>query len=703
MVPEYGPAHGMARDRGDLLVLGRDRGNLVFLFAGDFLFGESCVDQHVGQNVHAEPQVRFHHLDRNTEAVVSGIGADLPAHGFDLVVELLAVSTCRAFDQGAGGEGGHAIGPGGFGEKAAAEDGDEVDQREFAVLADQHAQSVGQGEALDPARPRGRGRLDRAVEGTFGIERGDGGLRFYQVLAGHALQVGGLDASDMPEIFGAEIRVAGQQPAPADVRGAAPRGGEVADLVGEDALPGLGHLAARGRLSAVTIDDVEHRAFRLGALFRLAKEVDAEETHFSRHVGVGGNVMDKVAFLAQFEVQGRAAASAQNGGQHIERGGVGVGDRRDMPDERATRQLGPEFLVRLAASELRWFVRDEKRRLDAPRRTTEPFFRLGKNLHRVDVAGHDEEHVLRGVAGAVVGGEVVAGQAVEDLEMPDDRVPVGAGAEGGREHEFGAHAVGIIEAHGELAADHLLFLGELAVRQGGVERGVGQKFDRGGRAVGRHIDPIDRAVEGGVGIDVAPGLLHGAGDLVGAAFFRALENHVLEQMGQSAAEPLAFMNAAALHPDLHAGHRGGVVGLDQHGETVGEHTGDGLTAGQRRGGRIGCWQELGHGRAARRPAALVGLLRDFAGARGAAARFLFDRTERLDESFLEAEPVLEVLDAVILGPAKDAGFDEIENHAADIAGGADAPIFEDGQAHRTELLERIFAESLEEFVGRDMG
>ena len=417
------------------------------------------------------------------------------------------------------------------------------------------------------------------------------------------MQVGRLDASDMVEVFGAEIGVAGQQPTPADVRGAAARGGEVADLVGQDALAGFGHLVARCRLFAVAVDDVEHRVFRLGPFFRLAKEVDAEKPHFSRHVGVGGNVMDEVAFLAQFEMQRRAASTAQHGGQHIERGGVGVGDRRDMPDERAARQLGFEFLVRLAASELRRFVRDEKRGLDAARGEAEPFFRLGKNLRRVDVAGHNEEHVLRGVAAPVVGEEVVAGQAVEELEMPDDRVPVGAGAEGGREHEFGAHAVRVVEAHGELAADHLLFLGEFAVRQGGVERGVGQKFDRGGRAVGRHVDPVDRAVEGGVGIDVAPGLLHGARDFVGTAFFRALENHVLEQMRESRAEPLAFMNAAALHPDLHAGHRCGVIGLDQHGETVGEHAGQGMTAGQRGGGGIGRWQEFGHwaGRRGGRP------------------------------------------------------------------------------------------------------
>ena len=176
MVPEHGTAHGVARDRGDLFVLRFDRGNLVFLLAGDFLLGESRMDQHVGQNVHAEPQVGFHHLDRNTEAVVPGVGADLSAHRFDLIVELLAVTAGRAFDQSAGGQGGDAIGPGRFGEKTAAEDGDEVDQREFAVLADQHAQSVWQGEVFDSARaPRG-GLFDRAVQGTFGIERGDGGL-----------------------------------------------------------------------------------------------------------------------------------------------------------------------------------------------------------------------------------------------------------------------------------------------------------------------------------------------------------------------------------------------------------------------------------------------------------------------------------------------------------------------------------------------
>ena len=60
--------------------------------------------------------------------------------------------------------------------------------------------------------------------------------------------------------------------------------------------------------------------------------------------------------------------------------------------------------------------------------------------------------------------------------------------------------------------------------------GVGEEFERDGDAGRGDVDPIDRAIERRVGVDVAALVLHGLRELARAALFRALEKHVLEQV-----------------------------------------------------------------------------------------------------------------------------------------------------------------------------
>ena len=606
MIPENRPAHGVPCHRGDLFVLRLDGGGLVFFFALDFLVRKLRMGQDVRQNLHPEPQIGLHHFDGDTETVVAGVGADLSAHGLDLVIELFGCALLGALDQRAGGESGDAVGCGALGQKTAAENSDKVDQGKFVVRADENAQSVGQGEFFDFPRGARRGGCGRVGQRALWVEGCDRRQGFPEVALRHALQIGCFDASDLLQIFRAEIGIAGQQPASADVGGAAARGAKIAQLVRQNTFARLGHFFRSGSLRAVALDDPAHGLLRLGALFRIAEKIDAEEPHLAGHVGIRRDVVDEILFFAQFEVQGCAATAAQHGGQHVERRGVGMGDRRDMPDDGTSGQFGLELLVHCAASQLRRLVLDEKRRLRLTGGGSEVFFRPGKNLRRIHVSRHNKEHVLRRVTRAVIGDEILAGQTVENLEVSDDRMPVGTGGEGRGEHQLGAHAVRVVEAHGEFAADHFLFLDEFFGGQSGVERGIGEKLHRRACAVGRDINPINRAVERRVGVDIAAGFLHGAGDFVRAALLRALEDHVLEQVGQSGAEPLSLVDAAALHPDLHTGHRRGMVGLDQHGEAVGQHAAEGASAGQRGGGRVGVGQEVLHGGSARgRPRQLV--------------------------------------------------------------------------------------------------
>ena len=64
----------------------------------------------------------------------------------------------------------------------------------------------------------------------------------------------------------------------------------------------------------------------------------------------------------------------------------------------------------------------------------------------LDVADHNEEHIVQSVARLVVGHHVVAAERIEDLEVADDRVPVRMLAKGRGEERLSAHAIGIVVA-----------------------------------------------------------------------------------------------------------------------------------------------------------------------------------------------------------------------------------------------------------------
>lgn len=63
---------------------------------------------------------------------------------------------------------------------------------------------------------------------------------------------------------------------------------------------------------------------------------------------------------------------------------------------------------------------------------------------------------------------------------------------------------------------------------------------------------------------------------------------------------------------------------------------------------------------------------------------------------------LEVLDGIILGPPESTGLHQQKNHLTDVGAGTDAPMLQDKGSHRTEILECLIAESLEQFARADM-
>ena len=152
----------------------------------------------------------------------------------------------------------------------------------------------------------------------------------------------------------------------------------------------------------------------------------------------------------------------------------------------------------------------------------------------------------------------------------------------------------IVMAHIHLAADDIHLLAQLIGGQCGVHHDVAKNVDGDLRARVRHVDVIDRAVEGCVGVHVTAFILHLFVDDARRAIRGALEEHVFEDVRQSRAEPFAFVDAARRAPRLRGDDWRVVILAHDDGQAVFER-GQGDAGGQGRdnvSGVGGRW--LGH-------------------------------------------------------------------------------------------------------------
>ncbi len=211
----------------------------------------------------------------------------------------------------------------------------------------------------------------------------------------------------------------------------------------------------------------------------------------------------------------------------------------------------------------------------------EVLLELVVDLVRIDIADDDDEEVIRDVAELVILHHVVALELVVNLDVADDGDAVWVNLEGGGHELEAGHAVGVIVAHGELAAYDLLLLRVLRGGERGIHHRIREEIEGGGDALRGDIDPEDRAIIRGVGIDVAALVLNLECELAAAARGGAFEEHVLEDVREAGAEVLVLIDAAGLAPCLEAGDGSGVILLDDDGEAIlegpdaGVHLGDG--------------------------------------------------------------------------------------------------------------------------------
>jgi len=129
--------------------------------------------------------------------------------------------------------------------------------------------------------------------------------------------------------------------------------------------------------------------------------------------------------------------------------------------------------------------------------------------------------------------------------------------------------LGAVHIHLDLFEDDLLFL--LDVRRGKerAEDQVGDDVEGDGQVLVEDLGVEAGELFGGEGVEHAADGVHGAGDLLGGAALGALEDHVLEEMGEAVVGGGLGTRAGA-HPDAdrdgaHVGH-----GLGDDDEAVGQ-------------------------------------------------------------------------------------------------------------------------------------
>ena len=91
----------------------------------------------------------------------------------------------------------------------------------------------------------------------------------------------------------------------------------------------------------------------------------------------------------------------------------------------------------------------------------------------VQVADDDEDEVVGNVIFFVVADDFVAGDAVVNIWVADDRVPVGMRDESGVPLQPVGAAAGIVHAHRHFAEDDLFFFEKLVRWDGGVHHAIG--------------------------------------------------------------------------------------------------------------------------------------------------------------------------------------------------------------------------------------
>ena len=319
---------------------------------------------------------------------------------------------------------------------------------------------------------------------------------------------------------------------------------------GGELFHGLGQLRFADRLGFHPLDFGEHGGAGGVVFVGFHDGAHAEQSRVAGAVGPGVDGVHETLFLANLLIEPRAASAAEQRGEHVENRNVRMAQFRDVPGEVEVAHFDRRLLGDFACGDLFRFRRQDGGRHRTGFAGGEGRADLFLDFGGIDVAHDDEEDVVRRVLLLVIGVEIFAADFVENIRIADDGETIRTLGVGGLEQATRGALMRVVLIHVHLAADDVHLLREVRLGQRRVLHDVAEDVDGDLPAGVGDVDPIDRAVERRVGVHVTTGLLHLLIDAVGGASCGALEEHVLETMGEPGSEPSSLIDAARLAPGL---------------------------------------------------------------------------------------------------------------------------------------------------------
>ncbi len=213
----------------------------------------------------------------------------------------------------------------------------------------------------------------------------------------------------------------------------------------------------------------------------------------------------------------------------------------------------------------------------------------------LQVAGGGEEHVRRGEAAGVLGEHDGLGEGGDGFGGAEDRAAEGVAGPELLGEELMDQVVGVVLIHLDLFQDDALFFLNVVGGEGGVQDEVGEQVKGDGNVRVEDLDGEADGFLGGVGVQVAADGVDLAGKLLRRAGGGALEDHVLEEVGDAVGLG-GFVAGAGVEPDAHGDRAQGGHAFGEDAEAVGQGGGADVAGGRSAGSVFGLRDGDGHHR-----------------------------------------------------------------------------------------------------------
>ena len=221
----------------------------------------------------------------------------------------------------------------------------------------------------------------------------------------------------------------------------------------------------------------------------------------------------------------------------------------------------------------------------------ERLFDQAAELRVIEIAGGRDDHVRRDVGVVEILPQRLLIERLDGLRDAENRpaermaLPVGLG------EDFVDQIVGRVLDHLDLFENHLLLAFDVVFLERGVKDDVGEDVERERQVLVEHLDVIAGVLFGGEGVELPADRIDFLSDVFGRAAGRALEEHVLDEVGDAAAL-VGLVARAARQPHPDADGTDVRHGLGDESKAVVENIADNhceITEGARMaGGRTAC-------------------------------------------------------------------------------------------------------------------